>query len=70
LSRAKVLRDDDVERLAERFRFREAEDALGAFVPEADHTLRVGVDDGIGRLLRERAVEALAIGSGHSVRHR
>src|SRR5579875_2501889 len=58
---AQVLRDDDIERLADRLAGLEAEDACGAGVPEADDAAGVSIDDGIGGVLHEIAAEAVDI---------
>src|SRR5579859_1071269 len=55
------LRDDDIERLAQRLRFHEAEDSLGAGIPKANDPLGIGIDDGIRRGAKQGRSEAINV---------
>lgn len=61
MSLPKSFRDDDIERLAGRFRLGKAEDSLGASVPKDDTARRVGVDDRIRSVLRNGSAETIEI---------
>ena len=49
MPRPEILGNDEIERLSHRVIRREAEDSLGAGIPESDDTVTVGRDNGIRR---------------------
>jgi len=55
-----LLRNDDVERLADRFGSGVTEGRLGPGVPEANRPFSVRDDDGVGTTLGESAVQRCA----------
>src|SRR5579883_3194833 len=63
---AQLLGNNEVERVADRLAGGEAEEPLGALVPELDEAHRIGVDDRIGRLDGELAEEGFLI-EGHDI---
>jgi len=48
MTRAQAFWDDDVEGLAQRFRFGKAEDSRGTEVPKSNDALGVGINDRVG----------------------
>src|SRR6185437_13315129 len=65
----KVLRDDYVERFSQGFGLGKSKNSLRTFVPKSDDTLRICIDDGIGRLAYERSIEPINV-RGHGVTSR
>jgi hypothetical protein len=61
-----ILRNDDIEGFSYGFRFRTTKNSLGTCVPEGNYTLRIRVDNGVGRITHECSIEPLNI-RGHGV---
>src|SRR5512145_894000 len=58
MRRTKMLRDDEIEALADRLAGRISEKRLRPLVPDANHALAIGEDERIGRLVHDSSMQS------------
>ena len=66
MTRAQALGNNDVEGLAQRFRFAKAEDALRTAVPKTNDALSVGINDRVGGFADDGLQQAADV-AGHGI---